>query len=458
MGGLPARVVRHRWQKAAALSMLPVGGGSQTKLRRTDFRMALGQAAQRAAAAVDQARLWQRHMAMAEIGAIEGNGVNRQALSAEDIQARALLLEWAATRGYQPAVDDIANLFVRRPGRDPGAAPVVAGSHMDSQPTGGRFDGIFGVLAGLEALEALDDAGIATVHPIDVVAWTNEEGGRFAPGAMGSAVFAGHLPLEDCLDCTDAAGIRFADALAETLAATPNLPRRRFGFEVAAYLEPHIEQGPQLEASGLPVGIVTGIQGARWYVVEVEGEPAHAGTAPLGGRKDALRAAVRMIAGLAELMQDPTDRVRFTVGRLEVQPNSPNTVPARVTFSIDFRHPEAVVLDARGRQIERVCQELARPCRVTVTETFNRPPCVFPDRIVDVIENAAQGLDIGHVRLASGAFHDANFIAERAPTGMIFVPCEKGISHNPAENAKPEDLAAGARVLAASLVELAGTA
>ncbi len=418
--------------------------------------MALADAARRAALAVDQARLWRRHMAMAEIGAIEGRGVNRQALSADDIRARALLLEWAAARGYEPAVDDVANLFIRRPGRDPDAPPIVCGSHMDSQPAGGRFDGIFGVLAGLEALEALDDAGIATARPVDVVAWTNEEGGRFAPGAMGSAVFAGQMRLEDCLDLTDAAGIRLGTALAETLAATPEVPRRPFGFPVAAYLEPHIEQGPQLEASGLQVGVVTGIQGARWYVVEVEGEPAHAGTAPLAGRKDAVRAAIRMIAGLEELMHDPDDRLRFTVGRIEVQPNSPNTVPAKVAFSIDFRHPEAAVIEARSGQIERVCRSGAGPCEVRVKETFSRPPCVFPARIVDTVELAARELGIGHMRLPSGAFHDANFIADLAPTGMIFVPCERGISHSPAENAKPEDLAAGARVLAASVVELAG--
>ncbi len=421
--------------------------------------MAMGQDSERrAAAAVDQARLWRRLMAMAEIGAIAGNGVNRQALSAEDIRARALLLEWATARGYQPAVDDFANLFIRRPGNDPAAAPVLAGSHMDSQPAGGRFDGIFGVLAALEALEALDAAGIATVHPIDLVAWTNEEGGRYGPGCMGSAVFAGHLRLEDCLDLTDRAGVRLGAALAETLAATPEVPRRPFGFPIAAYLEPHIEQGPQLEAGGLQVGVVTGIQGARWYGVEVAGEPGHAGTAPLAGRKDALRAAVRMIAGLEELMHDPADQLRFTVGRLEVEPNSPNTVPARVTFSIDFRHPEAAVLEDRGGRIEALCQHLAGPCAVNVKETFKRSPCVFPKRIVDAIEQAAQALGIGHMRLPSGAFHDANFIADLAPTGMIFVPCERGISHSPAENARPEDLAAGARVLAAALVELAGGA
>ncbi|MGH6897647.1 MAG: Zn-dependent hydrolase [Geminicoccaceae bacterium] len=416
------------------------------------------QAARRAAAAVDQERLWRRHMAMAEIGKTRVGGVSRQALSGDDIRARALLLEWARARGYEPAIDDIANLFVRRPGRDPDAAPVVAGSHMDSQPAGGRFDGIFGVLAGLEALEALDDAGVATAPPLDVVAWTNEEGGRFAPGAMGSAVFAGHMQLDDCLALSDAAGTRFADALAETLAATPDLRRRPFGFPIAAYVEPHIEQGPQLEATGNQIGVVTGIQGARWYVVEVSGEPGHAGTAPLGGRKDAVRAAVAMITALQELMHDETDQLRFTVGRFEVLPNSPNTVPAGVTFSIDFRHPEAAVLDHRGARIEDLCRRFAGPCEVRVREAFNRPPCAFPARIVDAIERAARDLDIAHMRLPSGAFHDANFIADLTPTGMIFVPCEKGISHSPAENALPEDLAAGARVLAATLVELAGPA
>jgi N-carbamoyl-L-amino-acid hydrolase len=411
----------------------------------------------RAAAAVDQDRLWRRHMAMAEIGAIPGNGVNRPCLSPDDIRARALLLDWLPS-GRQPSVDRIANLFVRRPGRDPNALPVVVGSHMDSQPAGGRFDGIFGVLAGLEALEALDAAGIATLHPIDLVAWTNEEGGRFQPGAMGSAVFTGALGLQSCLKLTDRAGIRFEDALQTTLAATPGLPRRDFRFPIAAYLEPHIEQGPRLENAHRQIGVVTGIQGARWYVVEVTGEAAHAGTAPLAGRKDALRAAVRMIAALQELMHDPQDQLRFTVGRLEVVPNSPNTVPAKVSFSIDFRHPEARVLDERGGRIEAVCRANAGPCAVTVAETFNRAPCVFPDAIVDAIERAAALAGHSHMRLPSGAFHDANFLADVTPTGMIFVPCRKGISHSPAEYAAPEDLAAGARVLAATLADLAGGA
>ena len=409
-----------------------------------------------AAAAVRQDRLWKRHMAMAKIGAIPGNGVNRQALTQEDIRARALLIAWADARGYQVSVDDIANLFIRRPGSQSDAPPVLIGSHMDSQPMGGRFDGIFGVLAGFEVLEALDDAKIATKLPVEVVAWTNEEGGRFSPGAMGSAVFAGVRDLDECLSVRDADGITFADALNKTLEATPQLPKRSFNQQLEAYIEPHIEQGPELEALGLPIGVVTGIQGSRWYLVEVEGESAHAGTTPIRHRKDAVSTAVRMIAALHELMEDDTDRLRFTVGRFDVTPNSPNTVPEEVLFSIDFRHPDADVLEEKGSEIAKVCERHAGACKVTLTETFNRPPSVFPEKLVRGLEQAAMSLDFGYRRMPSGAFHDANFLADLCPTAMLFVPCEKGISHNPAENAKPQDLAAGAKVLAAAVTKIAG--
>jgi N-carbamoyl-L-amino-acid hydrolase len=408
------------------------------------------------AAAVRKERLWQRHMAMARIGAIPGHGVNRQCLSPEDIRARALIIAWARARGYRLAVDDIANLFIRRPGRDDDLAPVMVGSHMDSQPAGGRFDGIFGVLAGFELLEALDDARVTTERPVEVVAWTNEEGGRFSPGTMGSSVFAGARDLADFLEVTDAAGITFGHALKATLAATADLPRRPFALPIEAYIEPHIEQGPELEARGIPIGVVTGIQGSRWYLVKVEGEAAHAGTTPNAGRRDALRAAVRIITGLEALMADPEDRIRFTVGRFEVTPNSPNTVPESVLFSIDFRHPDAGVLNDRGARIETVCQRLKGPCKVTVTETFNRPPSVFPETLVGALATAAEELDLAYLKMSSGAFHDANFLAEICPTAMLFVPCAKGISHNPAEYATPEDLAAGAKVLAAAAVRLAG--
>lgn len=408
------------------------------------------------AAAVRQDRLWKRHAAMAEIGAIPGNGVNRQALTQEDIRARALLIAWADARGYQVSVDAIANLFIRRAGTETDAPPVLIGSHMDSQPMGGRFDGIFGVLAGFEVLEALDDAKLATKVPVEVVAWTNEEGGRFSPGAMGSAVFAGVRDLEECLSVRDTDGVTFADALARTLEATPQLPRRPFNQPLQAYIEPHIEQGPELEALGLPIGVVTGIQGSRWYLVKVEGESAHAGTTPIKRRKDAVSTAVRMIAALYELMQDDTDRLRFTVGRFDVTPNSPNTVPEEVLFSIDFRHPDADVLEEKGGHIVEVCQRHAGTCKVTLTETFNRPPSVFPEALVESLEQAAKSLNLGYLRMPSGAFHDANFLADICPTAMLFVPCEKGISHNPAENAKPQDLAAGTKVLATAITKIAG--
>ena len=226
---------------------------------------------------VDERRLWQRHMEMAQIGAIPGNGVNRAAFSAEDIEARHLLLSWASARNFAVSTDAIGNLFVRRPGLDPAAAPVLAGSHMDSQPRGGRFDGIYGVLAALEALEAIDEAGVKTQRPIELVAWSNEEGGRFGPCTMGSAVHTGARALSDFLQVTDNDGVMLKDALAETLAALPQAEKRAFKAPVAAYIEAHIEQGPLLEMQGKSIGVVTGIQGLRWFNVEVFGESAHAG-------------------------------------------------------------------------------------------------------------------------------------------------------------------------------------
>lgn len=395
---------------------------------------------------------------MAKIGAIPGNGVNRQALTDDDKRARDLLITWAATRDYEVTVDDIANLFIRRHGKERGKPPVLIGSHMDSQPLGGRFDGIYGVLAGLEVLEALDDAQIETKLPVEVVAWTNEEGGRFSPGAMGSAVFAGVRDLDECLPVRDSEGVTFADALADTLNATPHLARQPFNRPIEAYIEPHIEQGPELEALERPIGIVTGIQGSRWYLVKVEGESAHAGTTPIKRRKDAVSSAVRIITALEGLMQDATDRLRFTVGRFDVTPNSPNTVPEEVLFSIDFRHPDAKVLHDKGQRIADLCEQHAGACKVTLTETFNRPPSVFPEQLVESLEQAAKALDLGYLRMPSGAFHDANFLSDICPTAMLFVPCEKGISHNPAENAKPEDLADGTKVLAAAVPQIAGIA
>jgi len=413
------------------------------------------EATQDAVSRVDEDRLWRRHLEMAEIGAIPGNGVNRAAFSSEDIAARKRLIAWARSRGFSVTVDDIGNLFVRRSGLDAHAAPVMTGSHMDSQPRGGRFDGIYGVLAGLEALEAIDAAGAKTQRPIELVAWSNEEGGRYQPCTMGSAVFTGARPLADFLDAKDNEGVVLRDALRSTLAATPDAAPHAFATPVAAYVEAHIEQGPRLEMDGKVIGVVTGIQGLRWFDVEVFGETAHAGTTPLNVRRDALREAVAIIVALHELTCGLDDALRFTVGRMLVSPNSPNSVASHVLFSVDLRHPDPATIGKLGDAVEPVARGAVEHCDVKVTPTLRDDPCVFDTGVIDAIEQAATTLGIASMRMPSGASHDAMYLARVCPTGMIFVPCEHGVSHNEAENAKPEDLAAGARVLTATLLELA---
>jgi N-carbamoyl-L-amino-acid hydrolase len=404
---------------------------------------------------VDQRRLWDRHMEMARIGAIPGNGVNRAAFSKEDIAARKLLIDWARGRNFTVAIDAIGNLFIRRAGADPRAAPVMTGSHMDSQPRGGRFDGIYGVLAGLEALEAIEEAGATTRHPIELVAWSNEEGGRFPPCTMGSAVYTGARALGDFLKVTDNEGIVLEEALAQTIAATPADEKRELNAPAAAYIEAHIEQGPLLEQENRAIGVVTGVQGLRWFNVEVFGETAHAGTTPLGARRDALREAIAAINALHDLTRDAGDVLRFTIGRVLVTPNSPNSVPSHVLFSVDVRHPDPATFARLGDAIEPTVRKALTRCTVKVTPTLHDEPCAFDPAVVDCVERAAQALKLSHRRLPSGASHDAMYMARVCPTGMIFVPCERGISHNEAENARPEDLAAGARVLTAALLELA---
>ncbi|MFQ5970916.1 MAG: M20 family metallo-hydrolase [Alphaproteobacteria bacterium] len=412
---------------------------------------------EKASAMVDEGRLWRRHMELAQIGATEKGGVNRQALSAEDARARRLLVDWARDIGLDAFNDRIGNVFVRRSGTDGAAAPVLTGSHLDSQPTGGKFDGAYGVLAGVEALEAMNGAGVETRRAICVVAWTNEEGSRFQPGCMGSAVFSGDANIDQILHVPDWDGTSVGQALERTLAATPDLPVTEPGFPVSAYIEAHIEQGPLLEASGRTIGIVTGVQGARRYNVEVVGEEAHAGTAPLRARKDALRAAVAMVAALGEEMADDTDTVRFTVGRFDVSPGSPNTVPGRVRFTIDFRHPDASTIAELCGRIEPTCRAHAQGCEVAVKPISDTPPTDFDPAIIDTVRRHAARLNLGHMDMFSSAGHDAIFLAGVCPAGMIFVPCERGISHNEAENATPGDLAAGARVLTACLTELANS-
>jgi N-carbamoyl-L-amino-acid hydrolase len=405
--------------------------------------------------AVNEDRLWKRHMDLARFGALESGGVNRQTLSRADIAARKLLIDWARQRGYAVETDAIANLYIRRRGRDNEALPVATGSHIDSQPLGGKFDGIYGVLAGCEVLESLDDAGIETDHPITVVAWTNEEGSRFAPGAMGSMVYAGLRAVDALRSVTDAEGTTLEAALDATLAAMQTDRRLATRPPFKAYIETHIEQGPVLEARGIEIGAVTGIQGTRWFEVEVNGRSAHAGTTPMSRRADAMSAAVDIIADLRRMAADPEDRLRFTIGRVNVVPNTPNTIPEQVRFTIDMRHPEQRVLEDRTRDIVARCTGTSGGCTVSVRELLTQKPCDFPESIVSRVESAAKALPVSCMRMPSGAFHDALFVASTCPTGMIFVPCRDGISHNPTEHAEPAHLAAGARVLAATLVGLA---
>ena len=405
--------------------------------------------------AIDEGRLWQRHMDLARIGATEKGGVNRQALTADDARARAALLGWAEARGFRSSVDKIGNLFIRRDGADRHADPVMTGSHLDTQPTGGRFDGVYGVLAGFEVMEAMSDVGWATRRPIDTVVWMNEEGSRFQPTTMGSAVFAGALSLERALAMTDAEGVTVSEALARTLLSAAPADMRPFAFPASAYVEAHIEQGPVLEAAGRTIGVVTGIQGLRWFGVEVVGQSGHAGTTPRTGRRDALSAAVAMVTALERLMDDRADTVRFTVGRFEVAPNSPNTIPNRVYFTIDLRHPDASTLGHLGDQVEAICRGNAKGCDVNVTQMLRSEPTDFAPAILAVIEDAASRLQLPSMRMASGATHDAKFMAGLYSTGMIFVPCRKGLSHVEDEYASPEHLAAGVRVLAGTLAKLA---
>ena len=368
------------------------------------------------------------------------------------------LIGWGEAIGLTTSVDALGNLFLRHEGTEAGAAPVLSGSHMDSQPAGGRFDGIWGVIAALEAVQALREAGVATKHPIEVVAWTNEEGSRFAPGCMGSMAYSGHSPPETWDAVTDGEGIRFGDELRALLESEADLPHRALGGQRPhAYVEAHIEQGPILEDEGIDIGVVTGIQGSRWFLVELTGECAHAGTSPVSTRRDAVQDMVRAITALNALMADPTDVLRFTVARIEVAPNSSNSVAETVRFTIDFRHPDAAVLTERGDAIEATIKAAVKNCGVAVTERFHALPVAFAPEVTGAVERAATAQGLSARRMPSGAFHDAQFMVPLCPSGMIFVPSRRGISHNPAEYSSAEQLAKGTRVLAQVLAELANS-
>ena len=395
---------------------------------------------------IDGERLWRSLMALAAIGATPKGGVARLALTDLDRAGRDWVIAQAREADMSVEVDAIGNIFMRRAGRDPSLAPVVTGSHIDTQPTGGKFDGNYGVLAGLEVIRTLNDQRITTDAPLDVVAWTNEEGSRFVPVMMGSGVFCGAFGLEHAYAARDASGRSVRDELERIGYLGTAEPGRR---PVGCYFEAHIEQGPVLEEAGRVIGIVEGALGSRWYDCTVRGTEAHAGSTPMTSRHDALQVATRVMQEVVALANRHAPHGRGTVGYADVFPNSRNVIPGRVRFSIDLRNASVALLDAMDREmrafVNRVRDESG--LAIDLDEVAHYAPCPFDAGCVDLVERTAARLDYSHMRVTSGAGHDAVYLARVAPTGMIFVPCRDGISHNEIEDAEPAHLAAGANVL-----------
>ena len=403
---------------------------------------------------VNQQRLWDSLMEMATIGATARGGSCRLALSDDEVRGRRRFIAWCEAAGCEIRIDPIGNLFARRPGTEPDAPAVMCGSHLDTQPLGGRFDGVYGVLAGLEAIRTLNEHGIATRHPIDVVAWTNEEGSRFTPGMMGSAVYAGKLDLDDALarPCMHT-GVRLSDELERTGFAGPARERQM----PKAYFEAHIEQGPVLENAGVPIGVVTGVQGIVELDVTVTGFESHAGTTPMSVRKDAMGVAAAMIAAIVEHGQGFDADARVTVGHLACQPNSPSTIPGQVRFSVDVRHPSRSALQRLVADIGAICTQRTalRGTHVDVQRIAEYDPIAFDAACIERVREATIAAGYPYLEMFSGAGHDAVNLSYVAPSAMVFVPCKAGLSHNEAEDADPVHLAQGASVLANLLVDCA---
>ena len=394
-------------------------------------------------------------MEMGRHGALPNGGCRRLALSKEDQEGRDLFVKWAKDAGCTISIDEIGNIYARRNGKDPDLPAVATGSHLDTQPHGGRFDGIYGVLAGLEVVRALNDNNIKTQKPVDVIVWTNEEAARFSPPLTGSQVFAGKLKTADVHQTRTKDGTRVIDDLRNI---------GYYGSEIAgtrkfdSFIEAHIEQGPILEHEAKTIGVVDCVQGAFAAEVALTGEDGHAGTVRLDIRRDACLGAAEMIVFLNRLAMDTDDAVKMTVGTLNITPNSISTIPGQAYFTIDCRHPDSATLSSLLNDVERGLAELAdrRDLGFEFRVLLKKQPVRFDRDIVSVIEQATKTLAYPYKRMLSGAGHDAMNIAGLAPTAMIFIPCKNGISHNEAEYASSSDVAAGANVLLHSMIELAG--
>ncbi len=351
--------------------------------------------------------------------------------------------------------DQMGNIFARRAGTHPDLPPVLIGSHLDTQPTGGKFDGVFGVLAGLEVVESLNEQKIRTAHPVDIVVWTNEEGARFSPAMIGSGVFAGAFDLEYGLSRMSKEGVSLGDAL------------QRIGYAgsrscshqpIKAAFEAHIEQGPILEDSNTQIGIVTGVQGMRWYDVELNGEAVHAGPTPMESRRDPVRAMHAILAQVYELAGIHGPWARVTFGDARFEPGSRNTVPEKVVVTLDLRHPDETALDAMEARLLEIVATATKQANVTGTvhREWRSTAIQFDEPCIETIAQSAASLGLSAMRLVSGAGHDSVYVSRVAPTAMIFVPCKGGISHNESESAKKTDLAAGCDVLLNAVVRMAG--
>jgi beta-ureidopropionase / N-carbamoyl-L-amino-acid hydrolase len=410
--------------------------------------------AMKASLRIDGSRLWSRLMQMGQIGATAKGGCNRQALTDLDVAGRRLLTQWAENLGCSVRVDAVGNLFVRRPGRDPSLPVVLTGSHLDTQPTGGKFDGVYGVLAGLEVIESLTSQAISTAHPIEVGVWCNEEGCRFPMAMMGSAVWSGRLPLSAAYALTDSAGISVREALQHAGVDTGASLTRQ---PVKAALELHIEQGPVLERRAKTIGIVTGVQHMSRHEIIVEGQEAHAGPTPMELRRDPIRVLADVLPQLYRNAERSGPAARTTVGIIETFPGSPNTVPGRLRFTVDLRHPDAQSYDKLRDELRQTVEaSLARhQLPGSLRCVWEAPGVEFDPACVSAVRSAVTTLGYSAMELVSGAGHDSCNTSAVVPTAMIFVPCAGGLSHNEAESAAPADLEAGANVLLHAILALA---
>ncbi|MCW3476072.1 Zn-dependent hydrolase [Limobrevibacterium gyesilva] len=403
--------------------------------------------------AIDGDRLWGTIMETARIGATPKGGICRLTLTDLDRQVRDWFRAACTAAGCTVTVDAMGNIFARRAGRDNSLKPIAIGSHLDTQPTGGKYDGIVGVLAGLEVLRTLNDHGVETNAPIEVIDWTNEEGSRFAPAMLSSGVFAGVFDTAYAYARQDRDGQGFGEAL-DRIGYKGDRPCG--GHALGAHIELHIEQGPILEAEGKTIGVVTGVQGMRWYEVTLTGAESHAGSTPMPLRRDALLGAAHMIAAVNQVALAHAPDAVATVGLIESRPNSRNVVPGSVFFTIDLRHPDDGVLARMEAETDRALRAIAGAAGlgIAMERVWDSPAVRFDADCVAAVQRAADAAGHASRRIVSGAGHDSAYIARVAPTTMIFVPCEKGLSHNEAEHAEKSDVVAGADVLLRAVLDI----